>query len=93
MMGRDTRFSTDVNVRTPYNVVEEKSAHAGEKFETQPGKRHSGAPAKRCAIGDLELEANGLSRVPDDRYARFCGGGVVATSSRYPTLEEGGRPW
>jgi hypothetical protein len=28
---------------------------------------------------------DGLSRVLGDGYARFCGGGVMATSSRYPT--------
>jgi hypothetical protein len=27
-----------------------------------------------------------LSRVLGDGYARFCGGGVMATSSRYPTI-------
>jgi hypothetical protein len=64
---------------------EEKSAHPEEKLDTQAGKRNSGAPIKRCAIGDLELSTSRLSWVRRESHAQFFGEGVIAISPPYPT--------
>jgi hypothetical protein len=55
------------------------------KVGTPSGKRNSEAPVTRCAIGDLELSTRCLIWVRRESHAQFFGGGVVATSSRYPT--------
>jgi hypothetical protein len=66
------------------------SAHPGEKFDTHSGKRNSGAPIIRCAIGDLELSTSGLSWVRRESHAQFFGEGVVVIPPPYPTSYEFG---
>jgi hypothetical protein len=64
----------------------EKRAYPEEKLDTRSGKRNSGAPITRCAIGDLELSTSCLSWVRREPHAQFFGEGVVATPPPYPTM-------
>jgi hypothetical protein len=56
--------------------------HPGEKLATRSGKRHPGAPVNRCASGNLEALASGLSWVRRELHAQCFGeGGGHATPS------------
>jgi hypothetical protein len=64
---------------------EETSVHPEEKLDTRAGKRNSGAPIIRCAIGALGLPTSCLSWVRRESHAQFFGEGVVAIPPPYPT--------
>jgi hypothetical protein len=65
----------------------EKRAYPEEKLDTQSGKRNSGAPITRCAVGDLELSMSCLSWVRRERAPRHAMLDTWCSQERF-----GGRP-